>query len=419
MRLKTRNHPCGNGGKPMRRLLDNQNVLKIISVVAAIIMWLYVMNEQNPQVTYVVRDVPVKMLNLDESKFAIKDNSTDFTVNVKIKGRRSLVLDLKPEDINAEVSLRGRMEGDNSIRVDVTVPSNVELLEVTPREIMVALDAIIEEQMPVFVDVVGTPELGFAAVAPSTKPQAVVVKGPRTMVNAVKRVSTSIDITGYNSTIVSTLPIRVLDGQDKEQKEVTFRPDVVEVTVPIVPTKSVRIEPNIIGNLPEGYIIKDVRLEFPTVMVTGSASTLSQLQFINTEPINLEGNTSTISMNAKLSFPEDVSSFDENIQSVWITIEIERIATTTLNISSREIILNNVPTEFAVDLERTEFILTISGPESIISRVNSNMVKLNLDVSDLTEGEYILKVNPEISSPYNIVQIEPDEIKVTIDNFAQ
>ena len=203
----------------MRRLLDNNNVIKILSIIVAIVMWLYVMNEQNPQVTYLVRDVPVKMLNLDESKFAIKDNSNDFTVNVKVKGRRSLVVDLKPVDINAEVSLRGRMEGDNLIRVDATVPSNVELLEVSPREIMVALDGIIEEQMPVSVDIVGTPASGFADVAPSTKPQAVVLKGPRTMVNAVKRVSTSIDISGNNSTVVNTLPIRVLDGQNNEQRE--------------------------------------------------------------------------------------------------------------------------------------------------------------------------------------------------------
>ena len=141
----------------MRRLFADDMVLKIISIVVAVVMWLYVMNEQNPQVPYTVRDVPIKMSNLDESKLALKDTDSQYTVNVKVKGRRSLVVDLKPEDIKAEVNLRGRMEGDNLIRVDVEVPANVELIDVIPREIMVALDAVIEEQMPVTVDVMGTP----------------------------------------------------------------------------------------------------------------------------------------------------------------------------------------------------------------------------------------------------------------------
>ena len=178
----------------MRKFFATDTALKVISIVAALIMWLYVMNEQNPQVTYVIRDVPVKLQNLDESKFALKDGSEEYKVNVKVKGRRSLVADLKPGDIEANVNLRGRMEGDNLIRVDVSTPNNVELVDVSPREIMVTLDAIVEEQLPVSVDVAGVPAAGFAVDKAISKPQAVVVNGPRRLENAEKKVSDSIDV---------------------------------------------------------------------------------------------------------------------------------------------------------------------------------------------------------------------------------
>ncbi|HQA61257.1 MAG TPA: CdaR family protein, partial [Tepidanaerobacteraceae bacterium] len=115
----------------MRNFFATDTALKIISIVAAIIMWLYVMNEQNPQVTYVIRDVPVRLQNLDENKFALKDDSAEYKVNVKVKGRRSLVADIKPGDIYAYVNLRGRIEGDNLIRVDITTPTNIELIDVS------------------------------------------------------------------------------------------------------------------------------------------------------------------------------------------------------------------------------------------------------------------------------------------------
>ncbi|HHV18982.1 MAG TPA: hypothetical protein GXZ27_09040 [Thermoanaerobacterales bacterium] len=403
----------------MRKFFASNTAIKILSIIAAVVMWLYVMNEQNPQITTMIRDVPVKLLNLDDSKFALIQDPSEFKVNVKVKGRRSLVADLKPNDINAEVNMRGRMEGDNLIRVDVATPPNVEFIDVSPREIMVTLDGIIEEQMPVVVDVTGTPASGFAADKPLTKPQAVVVKGPRSMVNAVKKVSTRIDISDKNSTVVSTLPIRVLDGQDKEQKNVTFRPDVVEVTVPIVPVSNVQILPNINGNPPEGYIIRDVRIDPPTITVTGSEDILKNLQSVNTESINIEGRTSTLSVDAKFILPRGVTVFDEDTQSARVTVEIERLATTTVNTSSNEIEIAEIPLDLKAELEYKEITLTVTGPESIIDKVNKNMVKLNVNIAGLTEGEHSVRITADISRPYRIIQIEPADIRVTLQKLSQ
>jgi len=398
----------------MRKFFATDTALKVISIVAALIMWLYVMNEQNPQVTYVIRDVPVKLQNLDESKFALKDGSEEYKVNVKVKGRRSLVADLKPGDIEANVNLRGRMEGDNLIRVDVSTPNNVELVDVSPREIMVTLDAIVEEQLPVSVDVAGVPAAGFAVDKAISKPQAVVVNGPRSLVNAVKKVSASIDVSDKTSTVVTTLPVRVLDAQNKEQKGITFRPDVVEVTVSIVPVSNVQILPNIKGDPPEGYIIRDVRIDPPTVVVTGSQDLLKSLQSISTEPINVDGATSTVSTEVKLIIPKGVTIFDEETQSARVTVEIERLATTSINVNSSEIQILNLPSEFEAELGRQDILLTVSGPESIIDRVNKNMAKLSVDVSGLAEGEHSLLIRADITRPYRIIKIEPAEISVML-----
>ncbi|NLZ54295.1 MAG: hypothetical protein GX892_14340 [Thermoanaerobacteraceae bacterium] len=403
----------------MRKFLATDTAIKILSIIAAIVMWLYVMNEQNPQVTYVIRDVPVKLQNLDESKFALKDSSAEYKVNVKVKGRRSLVVDLKPNDINAQVNLRGRMEGDNLIRVDVSTPSNIEFMDVSPREIMVTLDAIIEDQLPVVVDVTGIPAPGFAVDKAISKPQAVVVKGPRSMVNAVTKVSASIDVSGTNTTVVSTLPVRVLDAQNKEQEGITFRPDVVEVTVPIVPVSNVQVLPNISGNPPEGYIIRDVRIDPPTVVVTGGHEILDSLQSISTESISVEGVTSTVSSDVKLILPKGALIFDGEIQTARVTVEIERLATTTFSVSSDEIQMLNLPLATEAQLEPMEIVLTVSGPESIIDKVNKNMIKLNIDVADLTEGKHSVNIRADISRPYRIIKVEPVDIVVTLQNLSQ
>lgn len=404
----------------MGKFFSSDLAIKIISVMAAVVMWMYVMNEQNPQVTYVVRDVPVKLENLDQNKFALMDDAQKYIVNVKVKGRRSLISNIKPEDIEAEANLRGRMEGENLLPVSVSVPGNVELIDFSPKEIMVSLDSIIEDQMQVSVDLKGVPAEGFDWVKPVAKPQAVVVKGPRSSVDAIKTVSAQVDISGKDADVVSTLPLRVLDSQGKEQKDISFRPDMVEVTVPIVPVRSVSITPNIRGTPLEGYIIKDVRIDPSIITVTAPEDVLNQLQNIVTEPLNIQGYTQTVIKDLKLALPRGVKVFEGNTiydassKTVRVTVEIEKISSRSVTITPDEISLRDLSPELQADLENKDIILTVTGPESIIDKVNSNIIRVYVDAAGLSEGEHTLKIKSEISEPYTIQKIEPDVIQVTI-----
>jgi len=404
----------------MGKFFSSDLAIKIISVLAAVVMWMYVMNEQNPQVTYVVRDVPVKLENLDQSKFALMDDAEKYMVNVKVKGRRSLITNIKPQDIDAEANLRGRMEGENLLPVSVSVPANVELLDFSPKEIMVSLDSVIEDQMQVSVDLKGAPAEGFGWVKPDAKPQAVVVKGPRSSVDAIKTVSAQVDISGKNADVVSTLPLRVLDAQGKEQKDISYRPDVVEVTVPIVPVRDVSINPNIHGTPLEGYIINDVRVEPSTITVTASEDVLNQLQNITTESLNIQGYTQTVTKDLKLTLPRGVRIFEGNTiydagsKTVRVTVEIEKISSRSVNLTPDQISLRNLSPELTADLENKDIVLTVTGPDSMIDKVNGRMINAYVDAAELSEGEHTLKINVEISQPYTMQKIEPDVIQVTI-----
>lgn len=402
----------------MRKFLSSETAIKIFSILAALIMWMYVMNEQNPQVIYVIRDVPVKLINLDQEKFALKDGNGEFKVNVRVRVRRSLIADLKPKDINAEVNLRGRMEGDNLLRVDVATPPNVELIDASPKEIMVVLDGIVEEQLPITVDITGRPARGFAITSPVTKPQAVVVKGPRSTVNAIKQVYTDIDITGKNADVISTLPIRVRDAQNKEQKNIVFRPDVVEVVVPIVPAKDVAITPNLIGNPPEGFTITNVKVTPPSITVTAANEILNELEHISTNTINIDGKTTSLTRDVEIIIPQGVTPLEEReIKSARVSVDIERIISTTLDFSSKDIEIRNVPEGMKAELKNNDVVLTVTGPQSIIDKVNKSIVNIFVDISGLAEGEHSVEVIAEILQPYEILRIEPEEIEITLGSL--
>jgi len=402
----------------MGKFFSNESTFKIISIMVALILWMYVMNEQNPQVTYVVRDVPVRMENLDTDKFALKDNSQTYAVNVKVRGRRSLITNLKSNDIDAVVNLRGRMEGDNLLPLSVNVPNNIELVDFSPKEIMVSLDAIIEEQMPVTVEIKGTPASGYAYQSPTSKPSAVVVKGPRTMVNAVKRVMAQADVDGKNQTFTSILPLRVLDGQGKDQKNIEFRPDVVEVTVPIIPVTSVSITPVVSGSPAEGFVVKNISSDPSAVVVTGDPDVLNQLSTVNSETLNIDGYMRDVTREVKIVFPEGIKALDEKATTVKITVEIEKLETRTYSFSPDEISIQGLADNLRANIvdRDNRVVITVNGPQSVIDRLNKNMIKLYVDVNGLSQGEHEVEIQTEIAAPYEIINIEPNVIGISIDS---
>ncbi|ADL08690.1 CdaR family protein [Thermosediminibacter oceani] len=401
----------------MGRFFSSDMVLKVISVLVALVMWMYVMNEQNPQVTYVVRDVPVQLKNLDDSKLALKDPTQQYFVNVKVRARRSIIADLKPENIVAEANLRGRMEGENMLPISVYVPANVELLDFSPKEIMVTLEAVIEEQLPVYVDVKGVPAEGFAAKTPGASPQAVLVRGPRTLVNSLKKAVVEVDVTGKNGVVTATLPVRVVDAKDNELRGVTFRPDTVEVTVPIVPVSTVTVKPDVRGQPLEGFAVRDVRVEPSVVIITGSSGTLRDIREIPTKPVNISGLDKSVAVDTELQMPGGVMPFDENMNKVRVVVDIEKVTSGVLSFTSSDINFRNLGEGLKAVPEEGEFMLTVRGPESIIEKVDKNIVKIYADASGLGEGEYYLRIKAEAPEPYRIVRIEPENVRVTIQRL--
>ena len=81
----------------MKEKLGNDLVLKIFSLVLAILLWLFVINTEDPVITKSFSNIPVDMLNeqvLDELNrtYKITEGST---VSFTVKGKKTVLDKLK------------------------------------------------------------------------------------------------------------------------------------------------------------------------------------------------------------------------------------------------------------------------------------------------------------------------------------
>ena len=77
----------------MKKRMESDLLLKIISVVFAFLLWMFVINTDNPVIKKTFSDVPVDMLNeqvLDDLNQTYKIESGD-TVSFTVKGKKDVV----------------------------------------------------------------------------------------------------------------------------------------------------------------------------------------------------------------------------------------------------------------------------------------------------------------------------------------
>ena len=262
--------------------------------------------EQNPFIEQPFRDIPIQFNNLDSVNYALVEDQSSFKVNVKVRGRRSHISNLSKEAIKAEVNMKGRMEGENLLTVSVTLPDNIELVSVNPPEIMVTLEPVVEKQIPVTVDINGSPAEGFAVMDPVLKPKEVILKGPKSIIDTVKFAFISIDVSNKSEDIKGNFPLHITDERKAESKNITYRPETIEATIPIVNKADVEIEPRIIGNPAAGYAISGITVTPDIVSVTGDENILNNLQKIDTEIIDISGAYSNQQREVKIILPNGV-----------------------------------------------------------------------------------------------------------------
>ena len=101
---------------------------KILSLIFAIVFWIFVMDQVNPEMMRELEDIPVQLIGVEELKsnnFEIM-GERDFLVNVTFKGRRNEVIKITKADIDITANIGQLKSGDQT----VLLGKNVSVAEI-------------------------------------------------------------------------------------------------------------------------------------------------------------------------------------------------------------------------------------------------------------------------------------------------
>ena len=152
-------------------------IAQIIALVLAIVLWIYVTNEQNPAVEESLT-VPMEVRNVASPLVGV---DIPDSVKVKVRGSRSVIAGLRGEDIKAYIDLKGMTEGRSAAKVYVQIPVNLELVEVIPDKVHIRLENIVSRTLPVEIRLNGIAPPGIAVAKITASLEKVTVQGSKSI----------------------------------------------------------------------------------------------------------------------------------------------------------------------------------------------------------------------------------------------
>mgnify|MGYP001098388892 FL=1 len=425
-----------------KKLLSNWP-LKIASLLFAFCLWLIVINVEDPTNTQTFTNVSVKFENteiLTEQNliYEVLEN-TDLVKSITVYGPRSVVAQLKDEDIIAKADFN-KLTDDNTIPIEFYTTSryNADITRIRGSINTVKLNIENEKtiRLILHVNAVGEVAEGYMLGNMIPDQNQIIVVGAESVINTIDKAVAEVDVTDATAGIATYADVKLYDkeGNLVQSDAIKQRVTSVRVAVEVLATKSVPLSYTVMGTPANGYMATGEVVSDPAaVLLAGASSVLNNISRIEipAEELNITGqseNMITI-VNIKDYLPGNVSLADSGFNGrAAVTVYIEPTITRTFRINSNQVKVSNVPDGFTAAFENDKELLEIvlTGLTTTINQINADDIIGYVDMRDVKEEGNITRwrkgtyeTTVQFTFPEDIKTEQPAKVGIVLEEVEE
>lgn len=424
-----------------KKLLNNW-ALKLFSLVAAFLLWLVVMDIENPEDRKTFNNIPVRLVNTDvltnENMVYEVLDKTDTVRSVTIIAKKSIRDELNASDIVAEADF-SKLTVTNTVEIRFySLRYNEEISSITGSNEILKLN--IEEKrtkrLTLTVDTTGEVVEGYMVNAVVPDQNRVEISGPESVVSKISSAVVKVDISDSVSDIstYSNVILYDVDGNVIASDNVSLNVASVRVRVEILQTKTVPVRCEVSGTPAAGYMFTgELECEPESITIAGTEEALADIReiVIPEDAINITGQTDDMRVNINVEdyLPEGIILASGTSHArVSVTAHIEREASRDLTIASERIRIAGIPAGYQAELNEEEplYTLSIKGMKEAVDAVNEETLYGHVNIADYMEEGNIGELSPgvyemevEFMLSENITIVRPLKVSVRITETTE
>ncbi|MGI6160586.1 MAG: YbbR-like domain-containing protein [Christensenellales bacterium] len=397
--------------------------MKLVSIFFAILLWNYVLSETNPVRDKTINNVTVQLRNESVMKdlgLTIRGDIKTILedVSVELEGPLNDLNYITRDNITAYIDLsKINKVGQHTLKIQTESMTMVKVSPVSPEYVTLDIDVIAEREIPVEVNLIGSPPIGYWAGVAQLTPETIMLKGAKEDIDKVSKAVCDITLTNLTSTVNENIKVKFFDAEGRQLEENYLGSDYsVIARMEVLPKKTVNVD--VAGSLAgiddiaPGYEVRSMEAFPQTVEIVGDPDIMARTFALRVESIDVQNANKDIIGVYRLTVPSGlkVISGDEVEIKVQITEkrEIRQFENLPIDISGAKGV--------TVTPDRATADVTITGKASLVKSMKADDIKLFVDVAGLSKGRHELEVR--YSLPEELMEkdvfISPASINVTI-----
>lgn len=414
---------------------------KLIAILMAIALWFIVVaNNDDLMRTYTIANIPITYTNEDtlESDYGLRlIEGQDQMVTVKVTGPYASLSSLTTNDIQVRVNLANfQKPGTYTINTSsqstnctlIVNSSSVRESEIsTPNSFQIVIDEVITKEVPVTIQVDGTPSTGYMYDDPEGEQDLVSVTGPKTVVNQIRKATAVVpaeDSTGLTKTTSVLASFTFLDekNQPVDQTHLTSEPNDYSVTIPVYAVAKLPLTINLISSDTVDKNSVKATIDPQEIAVYGAEEVISKLTAISLGDLQL----STVSLDEDdpitipIELPAGVTRVQGEATSAKVTIQAVGMSTREMPVTKITLQNSGSDPNLTATLRTTSVNIRIQAETAALANLTADAfhVIAVFNADELGPGIHEVPIEVQCeqleSSNSSFTLLNPDE-KVTIE----
>lgn len=412
----------------MKKMFTDNLWLKILSVLMAILIWIVVLNINDPSKTRTIAGVRVELLNEDiiTGNNQVYDILDGQLVSITVTGPRTIVDTLKAKDFTVTADFKDLSQANS-------IPINVELAEYSYQQkvtinkkshntVQLLIEDLEEKEYDIDVRYIGQPEEGYIIANTVLDTPTVKITAPVSVHQNIKQVCVSVDASNASADFETVVPVKVYDSKAVEliQAENNVAVNVTNISAKntVYYTKKIPIVYDDIENAVNGLEVSNVEVSMREVSVMGRKEVLDMVERLRlpTDTITFEdGNTETkVEYNLQELLPEGVY-LNEKSDTLKLTVYLTEIIQRTLTINITDIGIRNIPDGMGASIVDSGTVrVLIQGKKHAVEELDAGTVSAYVSVRGGNAA--ISSVPVQLQLPEGITQVENVYVRVSLTN---
>ena len=409
--------------KRKNKLLDNRIFWLVVSLIASLLIWMYLTGTQQEEIEVELNGVQVVFEGedvLQDTREYIIANVDNYFVDVTIRGTRVNIGSLSTSDVQAVIDVSGISKtGYNSRTYTLRYPDRVDpnavtLVSAEPATIGFDVTRMTTKAIPVDCEFTGSTAEGYIYDGIEWEPTTVRVSGTESQLANVASAYVEIAYMDMDASRTVDVPYTLLDseGDPVSTDGLELETDTISVTVNINMTKQVPL--TISANYGAGATEENtsVTVDPANIMISGDASVVEGINAIPVATIDTTSFSASLTDEFDIILPDGVENLT-GTTTAEVTVEVLNMETPSFTVS--DISSSGLPEGYSAEVITQSLPVTIRGSAEDLASIRAENLSAVADLSEISQtGDMTVNVRIRVDGFPNTGAIGTYQIAISV-----